>query len=301
MKKRIMLYTALAVVAVPAVSADKTPIAGSAGVTMAKFAPSSRPTTPSGAFASEDVLVLSAPPRDSAEDGARRFGPVAAYLGKVLGRKVEYRHPGSWGVYQGEMQRGAYDIVFDGPHFNGWRQEKLGHHVLVKLPGEFPQAVIVRADEKHITQIKQLAGRTVCAHAPPNLGTLVMLNEFDNPARQPVIRVTDGYSHIYQALLDGKCTAAVLPVGHVKKSDKDGTRTRIVFKGKPLPNQAFSASTRLSPEEREKIAQALLAPEAEVALARFREAYSLGKQLVRAQDQEYVNLGQYLKDQWGYY
>jgi ABC-type phosphate/phosphonate transport system substrate-binding protein len=93
----------------------------------------------------------------------------------------------------------------------------------------------------------------------------------------------------------------VLPVGHVKKSDKDGTRTRIVFQGKPLPNQAFSAGPRLSAEEQGKIAQALLAPEADAALAKFREAYSLGKQLVRAHNEEYANLGQYLKDQWGYY
>jgi ABC-type phosphate/phosphonate transport system substrate-binding protein len=87
----------------------------------------------------------------------------------------------------------------------------------------------------------------------------------------------------------------------VKKSDKDSRHTRIIFQGSSMPNQAFSAGPRLSAEEREKITQALLAPEAENALAKFREAYSLGKQLVRAQDQEYTNLGQYLKDQWGYY
>jgi ABC-type phosphate/phosphonate transport system substrate-binding protein len=297
MDKRFALGIALTTLAAAVFAADKT-----GGLTVATYTPPAQTApTKGGALFADEALVLSAPPRDTPEDGARRFGPVADYLGKVLGRKVVYQHPGGWGVYQGAMQRGVYDIVFDGPHFNGWRLEKLGHHVLVKLPGEFPQAVVVRADEARITQMRQLAGRTVCAHAPPNLGTLVMLNEFDNPARQPVIRVTDGYNHIYQALLDGKCTAAVLPVGHVKKSDKDGARTRIVFQGKPMPNQAFSAGPRLSAEEREKIAEALLAPEAEAALARFREAYSLGKQLVRARDEEYMNLGQVLKDQWGYY
>jgi len=264
------------------------------------YSPSTNVTQPMH-LPSAKELVLSAPPRDSTEDGMRRFGPVADYLSQVLGRKVVYRHPGSWGVYQGAMQRGAYDIVFDGPHFNGWRLEKLGHHVLVKLPGEFTQAVVVRADEKHITDLKQLAGRQICAHAPPNLGTLVMLNEFDNPARQPAIRVTDGYRNIYQALQNGECVAAVLPVGHIKKSDPDGNHTRIVFRGKSTPNQAFSAGPRLSAEEREKVTQALLAPAAASALASFREAYSLGKPLVRAADQEYAVLGRYLKDQWGYY
>jgi ABC-type phosphate/phosphonate transport system substrate-binding protein len=297
MNKCIAWVIVSVTLAVPALAADK-----SGGLTMANFTPPSRHTPSANSLLPDDnALVLSAPPRDTPEDGIRRFGPVADYLSKALGRKVVYRHPGSWGVYQGAMQRGAYDLVFDGPHFNGWRLEKLGHHVLVKLPGDFPQAVVVRSDESQITQLKQLAGRMVCAHAPPNLGTLVMLNEFDNPARQPVIRVTDGYNRIYQALLDGKCTAAVLPAGHVKKSDKDSRHTRIIFQGSSMPNQAFSAGPRLSAEEREKITQALLAPEAENALAKFREAYSLGKQLVRAQDQEYANLGQYLKDQWGYY
>jgi ABC-type phosphate/phosphonate transport system substrate-binding protein len=297
MSKSISFAITLATLAAPALAADKP-----GGLTLANFSPpASAARAADSLLPADDALVLSAPPRDTPEDGTRRFAPVADYLGKVLDRKVIYRHPGSWGIYQGAMQRGAYDIVFDGPHFNGWRLEKLGHHVLVKLPGDFPQAVVVRADDSHITRFKQLAGRTVCAHAPPNLGTLVMLNEFDNPARQPVIRVTDGYDRIYQSLLDGKCTAAVLPLGHVKKADNDGRRTRIVFQGRSMPNQAFSAGPRLSAEEREKITQALLAPEAERALAGFRDAYSLGKSLVRAQDEEYANLGQYLKDQWGYY
>jgi hypothetical protein len=145
-----------------------------------------------------DIITLSAPPRDSEEEGRRRFEPLAEYLSKTLGKKVVYRHPGSWGVYQGAMQKGAYDLVFDGPHFNGWRMEKLDYSVLVKAPGDFSQVVVVRKDNT-ASDLKRLAGRKVCAHEPPNLGTLIMQGAFDNPARQPLIVVVHGISTFTRA------------------------------------------------------------------------------------------------------
>jgi ABC-type phosphate/phosphonate transport system substrate-binding protein len=246
-------------------------------------------------------LVLAAPPRDSAEEGMKRFGPVAEYLSAALGRKVVYRHPTTWGGYQADMQRGAYDIVFDGPHFNGWRIEKLHHHVLVKLPGEFVYTAVVRHDHNAVDNIRQLAGHKICAHAPPNLGTLIMYNQFDNPARQPVVVVTDGYDKIYKALVDGKCDAAMLPLHTVNKLDPSGSRVRIVMRTPTMPEQAFSAGLRLSPGERARIAEALLSPGAAGPLAKFFETYGVGKGFASASDSEYTGLGQYLKDQWGYY
>lgn len=247
-----------------------------------------------------DAITLSAPPRDSEEEGRRRFEPVAEYLSGVLGRKVVYRHPGSWGVYQGAMQKGAYDLVFDGPHFNGWRMEKLDYSVLVKVPGDFSQVVFVRKDSA-ATDIKQLTGRKICAHAPPNLGTLVVQGAFDNPARQPAIVVVDGYSHIYRALLDGKCEAAVLPKKHLEKFDHERGAMRVVLQSKPLPNQALSAGPRISAEDRARIATALLAPEAAAPTAKMREAYAGGKAFVPANNAEYAGLGEYLRNEWGYY
>jgi ABC-type phosphate/phosphonate transport system substrate-binding protein len=246
-----------------------------------------------------EVITLSAPPRDTEEEGRRRFEPVAQYLSKALGKRVVYQHPGNWGVYQGAMQKGAYDIVFDGPHFNGWRVERLQHSILVKAPGDLSQVVFVRK-ERAITDIKQLAGRTVCAHSPPNLGTLVLQRAFDNPSRQPSIVVVEGFSRIYQALTDGKCQAAVLPLNQLKKFDVDGGM-RVVYQSAPLPNQAFSAGPRLMPEDRARLAAALLAPEADAPTAKMRDAYTGGKAFVAATDLEYAGLGDYLKNEWGYH
>ncbi|HWR87440.1 MAG TPA: PhnD/SsuA/transferrin family substrate-binding protein [Acidiferrobacterales bacterium] len=259
------------------------------------------PATPTATMPGEDALVLSAPPRDNPEEGAKRFAPFADYLSQTLGRKVVYRHPGTWGGYQSDMQRGDYDLVFDGPHFVSWRIEKLRHNVLVKLPGEFRYIGFVRADNTRIKDIEQFSGQPVCAHAPPNLGTMMLLSAFDNPSRQPSIVITNGYDNIYKGVQEGKCAVGMLPKKHLEKHDKDGTQTRVVYEYHPAPQQAFTAGTRVSIDEQARITKALMAPNAEAALASFREAYALDGWFVPAGNEEYVGLGAYLKPVQGFY
>jgi ABC-type phosphate/phosphonate transport system substrate-binding protein len=249
----------------------------------------------------ESALVLSAPPRESIEEGDKRFGPMADFLSQALGRKVVYKHPGTWGGYQSDMQSGAYDIVFDGPHFVGWRVEKLGHSVLAKLPGEFLYVGFVRKGNTGIKDIKQLAGQPVCAQSQPNLGTLMLLSEFDNPSRQPVIVITEGYDKIYQGVTEGKCVAGMLPKVHLQKHDISGTYMRVMYSHRAIPEQAITAGPRLSAAEQAKIAEALTAPGTEATLASFREAYAFGGWFVRATNEEYAGLGAYLKPVAGFY
>lgn len=249
---------------------------------------------------SSNVLVLGAPPRDSVAEGHRIFDPIAEHLSTVLGRKVIYQHPTTWGGYQSDMQAGAYDIVFDGPHFNSWRIAHRGHTALARIPGDFVYTAVVRSDNTSAKELKRLAGHTICAHAPPNLGTLIMYNEFNNPARQPVVVIRHGYRQIYDSLLKGECQAAMLPLSHLRKYEQDRPRTRIIFRTKGMPQQAFSAGPRLTLTERAKVADALLSPSSESALANFRKTYGFAGNFVRANDAEYNGLAQYLKDEWGY-
>ncbi|MDH4133425.1 MAG: phosphate/phosphite/phosphonate ABC transporter substrate-binding protein, partial [Gammaproteobacteria bacterium] len=216
--------------------------------------------------------------------------------------KVVYRHPATWGGYQADMQRGAYDLVFDGPHFVGWRIEKAGHHVLVKLPGVFTYTAVVRKDDMRFTSMQKLFGRRFCAHPPPNLGTLIMFSEFENPSRQPSLFVVDGYREIYDALLARKCDAAMLPLQHAHKFDPKGEHTRIIFQNQPMPQQALTAGPRVNAVERKKINDALLlSPSAKEPLKYVREDYGLGKEFVPATDEEYKGQGKYLRGIQGFY
>ena len=245
--------------------------------------------------------IFSAAPRESVEDGNKIYGPVAEYLSRVTGKKIVYKHPGTWGVYQGAMQHGEYDLVFDGPHFNGWRVTKIQHNMLVKVPGEHIFVALVKKENTRIQDIKQLAGYTVCAHAPPNLGTLTLLDQFTNPARQPIIVSTDGWKNIYDGLVAGKCAAAVVPLAKLEQFEKNGAKTRIVYRAKVLPDNAFSAGPRLSAEDQAKIVQALLSPEGMDATAALRQKYAAGQAFVQATNQEYASLAVFLRNEWGYY
>jgi ABC-type phosphate/phosphonate transport system substrate-binding protein len=247
----------------------------------------------------QEALVFTAPPRETPEAGIEIYQPVADYLSQAIGKKVRYKHPGTWGVYRTEMLKGSYDIIFDGPHFNSYRLEKLSHNILVKIPERHEFAVIVRKDKPFQT-VSQMAGRTFCTHAPPNLGTLVLLSQFDNPSRQPVIINSKGWENIYNGVISGKCVGGVLPMANLKKYDRSN-QTRVVFKTAAMPNQAFSAGPRVSLEDQMKLAQALASPDAAAPTVKLRATYKVGDGFALASNQEYQGLAEYLRNEWGYY
>jgi ABC-type phosphate/phosphonate transport system substrate-binding protein len=271
--------------------------------------------TPSGtAFASPALLgnststsvtesgtyVFSAPPRESAQAAAEIYGPIAEYLSAITGKQVVYRQPANWLAYQAEMRKGDYDLVFDGPHFNAWRAANLQHNILVKAPGEHSFVVVVKKDNDKVRELKQLTGRGICGMSPPSLGTLTVLNEFENPMRQPLIVSTDSWDNIYRGMQTGRCTAAILPSRNLAVLDPQGTATRVLFKAKAYPNQAFSAGPRVAPEDQVKIARALSAPNARTATAKLREAYALNGDFQATTKDEYAGVASILKDTWGY-
>ena len=244
-------------------------------------------------------LVFSAPPRESQSGGADSYAPLAQYLSKLTGQKVDYRYSDNWLSYQKEMQKGTYDLVFDGPHFVGWRMAKLGHMPLVKFPGNLSFVVIVKKTESRYNSIQQLAGRTICAHAPPNLATLTLLYEFKNPARQPFIIETQGFPAAYKGVVSGKCVAAVLQAKIAAELDKEAHATRVVYQSEPLPNQALSAGPRVSPEMQQKIIRALLSEPGKVAASSLLERFKM-KEFVPASGKEYLGLGVLLQDVRGF-
>lgn len=244
--------------------------------------------------------VFSAPPRESAQAAADIYGPIAEYLSRVTGKQVVFRHSSNWIAYQTEMRRGDYDLVFDGPHFNGWRVSNLQHNILVKAPGDQSFVVAVKKDNSRITELKQLTGRAICGMSPPNLGTLTVLKEFDNPMRQPVIQNIEGWQAVYGNLQAGRCAAAILPTRNLAKYDASGENTRVIFRARSFPSQALSAGPRVTAADQAKITQALTSPEARAATLKLRDAYALSGDFQPASRDEYLGVAGILKDTWGY-
>jgi ABC-type phosphate/phosphonate transport system substrate-binding protein len=291
---------ALALLTTPALAADP------ATAQKVGYAPAGALANPvlldakAGTATEPGQYVFSAPPRESPEAAAELYAPIAEYLSRVTGKQVVFRYPSNWIAYQTEMRRGDYDIVFDGPHFNSWRAAHLQHNILVKAPGEHSFVVVVKKDNAKLQELKQLTGRGICAMSPPNLGTLTVLKEFDNPMRQPLIQNTAGWDNIYVGMQSGRCAAAILPTRNLAKYDPAGASTRVIYKARAYPNQAFSASPRVSAADQARIARALISPEARAATLKLRDAYALNGDFQTASRDEYVGVAGILKDTFGY-
>lgn len=243
-------------------------------------------------------LVFGAAPRGSYAEDAAIYEPIADYLSRVTGRRVVYRHSDNWLSYSKDMTSGAYDLVFDDPALNSWRIERIDHRPLVKLSDDLVFVVVARADDPRVKELKHLAGHGVCAYAAPNLGTLTLMSQFDNPVRRPVIVESRSWDDAYRSLMDGKCAGIVMPLKYEQNLRAD--TVKVLYQHRPLPNQAFSAGPRVPADLQETIRKALLSDAGREATAKLREVYA-AKEFVTASPAEYAGLGKLLQNELYYY
>jgi ABC-type phosphate/phosphonate transport system substrate-binding protein len=246
----------------------------------------------------QDEYVFGFPPREGEAKAVAVYQPIADFLTKATGKKFVLRYNDNWLGYQSAMQRDQFDLVFDGPHFIGWRQTKLQHTPLVRLDGNLTFAIVSRKDNTRVKSIKDLTGRRICGMAPPNLATLSFFGQFDNPSRQPVLMRAQSFKDAFESVVNKHCEAGVVQVAMVEKFDK-GQQTAIIFKTKPLPNQGFTASSRIPADVQEKVRTALLSEEGKAATAKLRAEYN-NRDLIPTDKPEYEGLGVLLRDVWGF-
>jgi ABC-type phosphate/phosphonate transport system substrate-binding protein len=250
-------------------------------------------------LAAGKTYIFSAPPRGTEAKEREVYDPIARYLSQSTGEHIVYKHPDNWLNYQNQMQQGKYDLVFDGPHFIGWRIDRVGHQPLAKLPGDLAFVVITKNDDM---KLDGLAGRRICGLAPPNLATLTMYKQFPNPMRQPQVKEVKSFAMAYRDVMDQKCDAAVMrDKMYFKLTAKAKHKGKVIWSSDGISNQGFSAGPRLGAETKQKITNALLSPDAQKPLAKFFDRFSKkNKKLVQATAEEYAGHGGLLKDVWGF-
>jgi ABC-type phosphate/phosphonate transport system substrate-binding protein len=257
----------------------------------------------SGSAIAAESLILTAPPRESAAAGQKLYGPLAKALSNLLGQPVTYVHPKTWISYSIDMRKGKYDIVFDGPQFESWRIAHQNAVPLARLPG-FLQFYVAVSDPK-ITSMEQLIAKRVCAISSPNLTSLVVLDQFRDPARQPImVNVKGGMPGIYKAQTSGKCVAAIYRTnfynGHLTDDQKQGLH--ILFTSAKIPNQGFSAGSKLSQAQVSKLSDYMLSGKSDPVLMPIVKRFSKNATgLIGANAAEYKGYNALLEDNvWGW-
>ncbi len=221
-------------------------------------------------------LVFSAPPRESAEQAEKLYGPFVESLSKLLNEKVVFERADNFITYSTNMRKDKYDIVFDGPHFAAWRVEHLNHEVVAKLPGKLDFHIVTTNPE--YKTLEDLTGRKVCALTSPNLGTVALLQLYKkNPLTGPKMAGSrGGFAGVAKDLLKGRCEIGVLRTRFYDKklSDEERSKFKIIYTTKPMPNQAITASPRVNKEQKEALRKALTTAEGATGAANLFKRFS---------------------------
>jgi ABC-type phosphate/phosphonate transport system substrate-binding protein len=249
-------------------------------------------------------LVFSAPPRENAKTGEKLYGPIAIKLSQLLGEHVHYEYPKDWLTYSRRMRDGDFDIIFDGPQFASWRMSHIDHVPLVRIQGDLRFVVVVGKDSG-LVALKDLAAKKICALASPNLGTIAVLHEFDNPVQQPIlVEARGGMKGIYKRLNEGQCDAAILRVSFFKrKSSKEANNPyQVIWSSSDMPNQAITASRKIPLQSREQIISALSSDSGAVsALPLFKRFSNQSTHFIPARENEFKGLNDMLEGVvWGW-
>jgi len=257
------------------------------------------------AIGSAKPLLLSAPPRETNEEGQAQYGPIAQYLSKVLKQPVQYYHPKKWSEYTRAMHDGKYDIVFDGPHFAAWRIKHTQHQAVVKLPGDLNFIIFTHKSNNKVNKLHDLLGKSICGLPSPNLATMSAFLMFDNPVIQPnIVYVKGGAPEVYESFKRGQCEAAVILAQFFNKAIPEAERSnlKVVAKSNPYPNQTITAGTRLNPSQIQLMQTSLTSPEGTKASQKLLEIYSKNKRVFEvANTSQYDGIEKMLEDEvWGW-
>lgn len=228
--------------------------------------------------------------------------PVAKYLSETTGENVRFEYSENWPTYLRNMQRAKYDFLLDSPHFVSWRVEKIEHSPLMSMSDSMTYVVVVREEDGY-ESVFDLKGKTACSSSIPDLDALTLLDQYDSSWSQPVIQVKQGFKNKYTDILTGKCDSVVLVKRIYEKLSKNEypRRTKILFESQQLPHYGFSASPRVSVEMREKIKEALISQNGDIAFSNLSQLFGLlPADRVPANEDDYRGYSYLLDDFWGF-
>lgn len=199
-------------------------------------------------------LVLSTPPAQDKADTNALFTELASQLSEVLGEPVRYVAP-AYGMndYGKHVRKGTYDILLDEPQFAAWRIAKGMHKPVAQSDTQLTYLVVVPTTDTKTNSPEQLVNKTVCLQASPNLSNLMFMSLYRNPFQLPDVRLVEGFKPIVEKVIEGACSAGVIPASMYEKTlDKDTqNKLRVVYSTRTLPGLTLTVSNKVSDAKRE--------------------------------------------------
>jgi len=214
--------------------------------------------SPRSATAAGNELVLAVQP--ILDEGLTRkaFQPLCDYLAQASGRPCRLLTSPNFYAYWDTVRQGtAFNLVLDAAHFTDYRAQKLGYHVLAKIPDTVTYSLVTR-DNALLVDASDLVGKRVATLGIPSIGAARLNGLFPNPSRQPVTVEVAAVEQAMRLLLDGKVNAAILPTPIVAQQMASGGGVSVVLTTDPIPHIGLSAAPSVDANTRSVLSKALL-------------------------------------------
>ena len=184
------------------------------------------------------------------------YGPLLSYLNRSTGYRFNVRAAASFNQHWRDLRAGTpADLVFEEAHFFDYRRQRSGFVGLARTVEDSAYAIAVAdpaiADEGR----NGIVGRTVASLGAPNLGDVLVFEEFRNPLAQPEMRpISSKWSDGPDLVFAGDVEATMLPAYLASENPA----LIEVWRSRSLPGRVLSASPQLPQDVRQKVMEALL-------------------------------------------
>ncbi len=250
--------------------------------------------------AAEKPLILTTAPSQNRLITENLYRPFVRYLEGALREPIHFEVENSLSTYTYKMRNDEYDLVFDGPHFAGWRIDVKQHKPLVKLPGQASLVIAASLKAAHLTMADLAQGRArVCAFPQPNILTMAFLKEFPNPLQRPTLLRVQELAELEDCVLSGRGDVLVMQDSQWQESQNHDKLRLINFKSTVYPNRTLTYGHRVSTATAEQLKALLLTPAGTEAASAVLKSYG-ADHFVEAHLSEYVGLGKLLASEYGF-
>lgn len=208
-------------------------------------------------------LILSGPPSAAnVEQINQAYADLAKGLSVWLGEPVRYEAPTNFMGYAQAMREGKYDLLVDGPHFASWRMANLKHQPVVESTEKLVFLTLAKADDERIKSPDDLVNKHVCTQPSPSFGTMLLLAQYPNPMRQPLMKYEEGYAPNVAAMRKGQCDAAVVNSTFYENqmSAADKSAVKVIHTTRPIPGVVLTAGPKLKPAQIDDLRRRLSQP-----------------------------------------